>query len=289
MSQQGLVLEAPTSKPWAASGDTLAGKWGLRGLALLYLGIMVALPLAAVVSRGLTGGIGALTDAITAPVALEALKLTLILATATTVINAFFGTLLAYVLVRYRFPGRPLFSALVDLPFAIPTLVTGVMLVALYGPSSPVGGWLDEHGFQIAFAWPGILMALLFVTLPFIVRTVQPVLLEMDWAEEEASFVLGASGWTTFWKVILPHLRPAITGGALLTFARSLSEFGAIVIIAGNITGKTLTAPVYIFQLVSQFRYDEAAAVSTLLFGISFMLVLLTERLLKRGGSEVSV
>jgi sulfate transport system permease protein len=289
MSQQGLVLEAPTSKPWAVSGDTLAGKWGLRGLALLYLGIMVALPLAAVVSRGLTGGIGALVDAITAPVAIEALKLTLILAAATTVINAFFGTLLAYVLVRYRFPGRPLLSALVDLPFAIPTLVTGVMLVALYGPSSPVGGWLGDHGFQIAFAWPGILLALLFVTLPFIVRTVQPVLLEMDWAEEEASYVLGANGWTTFWKVILPHLRPAITGGALLTFARSLSEFGAIVIIAGNITGKTLTAPVYIFQLVSQFRYDEAAAVSTLLFGLSFVLVLLTERLLKRGGSEVSV
>ncbi|MEA2497766.1 MAG: sulfate/thiosulfate transport system permease protein [Actinomycetota bacterium] len=288
MSEQGLVLEAPRApRPWASPGEWWGGKWGLRGLALFYLGIMVALPLAAVVSRGLSGGLSAFADAITAPVALEALKLTIGLAIATTIINAFFGTLLAYVLVRYRFPGRNIFSALVDLPFAIPTLVTGVMLVALYGPNSPVGGFLKDHGIQIAFAWPGILLALLFVTLPFIVRTVQPVLLEMDWAEEEASYVLGANGWTTFWKVILPHLRAAITGGSLLAFARALSEFGAIVIIAGNLTGKTLTAPVYIFQLTSQFKYDEAAAVSTLLFGLSFVLVLITERLLNRTGAEV--
>jgi sulfate transport system permease protein len=241
---------------------------------------MVVLPLTAVVTRGVSAGFEGIKTAITAPAALDALKLTLATAAAATVINAFFGTLLAYVLVRYRFTGRALLGALVDLPFAIPTLVTGVMLVALYGPNSPVGDFLGNHGVHIAFAWPGILLALLFVTLPFIVRTVQPVLLEIDPAEEEASYVLGANGFTTFWRVTLPHLRPAIAGGALLTFARCLSEFGALVIISGNITGKTLTAPVYIFQLVSQFRYEEAAAISMVLFALSFVLVLITEYVL---------
>jgi sulfate transport system permease protein len=246
---------------------------------------MVVLPLTAVVSRGLGNGIDGFRAALTAPAAAHALTLTLEVAAAATIINALFGTLLAYVLVRYRFPGRGFLGALVDLPFAIPTLVTGVMLVALYGPTSSVGEFLANHGIHIAFAWPGILLALLFVTLPFIVRTVQPVLLEIDPAEEEAAFVLGANGFTTFRRVTLPHLRPAIMGGALLTFARCLSEFGALVIISGNLP-KTLTAPVYIFQLVSQFRYEEAAAISTLLFFVSFTLVMVTEYLLLRKGRE---
>jgi sulfate transport system permease protein len=287
MSDQALTLGAGTPRAGAPGRRLLAapGAWGLRGTALLYLGAMVVLPLTAVVVRGFGNGISGIKAAITAPAAVHALQLTLETAAAATVINAFFGTLLAYVLVRYSFPGRSLLGALVDVPFAIPTLVTGVMLVALYGPSSPLGAFLGRHGVHIAFAWPGILLALLFVTLPFIVRTVQPVLIEMDPAEEEASYVLGAGGFTTFRKVTFPHLRPAITAGALLTFARCLSEFGALVIISGNLP-KTLTAPVYIFQLVSQFRYEEAAAVSMLLFGISFVLVMVTEYVLLRKGRE---
>jgi sulfate transport system permease protein len=136
---------------------------------------------------------------------------------------------------------------------------------------------------KIIFATPGILLALLFVTLPLTVRTVEPVLLELDLAEEEAARVLGAGGWTTFRRVVLPALRPAIVAGALLTFARALGEFGSIVILSGNITGKTLTAPVFIFELTSQFKPEEAAAVSTLLFGLSFVLVLVTERLASGG------
>ena len=182
-------------------------------------------------------------------------------------------------LVRFRFPGRGLLAGIVDLPFAIPTLVTGVMLVALYGPSSPVGRALGRHGIDIVFAAPGILLALLFVTLPLVVRTVEPVLLELDPAEEDAARVLGAGGWTTFRRVVIPAIRPAIAAGALLTFARALGEFGAVVIVSGNITGRTLTAPVFIFQLTSQFRPEQAAAVATLLFAMSFLLVLVTERL----------
>ena len=213
----------------------------------------------------------------------EAIRLTLIMAAITAVVNGVMGTLLAYVLVRVPFPGRGVLATIVDLPFAVPTLVAGVMLRALYGPSSPIGAFLARHGVHVVFAQLGILLALLFVTLPLVVRTVQPVLIEMDPAEEEAARVLGAGRWTTFRRVMLPAVRPALAAGGLLVFARCLGEFGAIVIISGNITGRTLTAPVFIFQLVSQFRYPEAAAVSALLFGLAFALVLVTERLVSRG------
>jgi sulfate/thiosulfate transport system permease protein len=262
------------------------GRWSLRATATLYLGLMILLPLVVIVARGFGNGVAALTDALSGPGAMEAIRLTLVTSTGAALLNALFGTLLAYVLVRQRFPGRTIVSAIVDLPFAIPTLVTGVMLVALYGPASPIGAALADRGLKIAFATPGILLALMFVTLPFVVRTVQPVLSELDPAEEEASFSLGAGGWTTFRRIVLPALRPAITAGTLLAFARALGEFGAIIVVSGNITGRTLTAPVYIFQLISQFRYEEAAAIATLLFLTSAALVLVTERLVRHRKEE---
>jgi sulfate transport system permease protein len=165
---------------------------------------------------------------------------------------------------------------------AIPTLVTGLMLLSLYGPNSPIGRFLDGFGLQVAFTWVGILLALCVVTLPLVVRQVQPVLLEVDPAEEEAAATLGAGPWLSFRKVVFPAIRPAIVGGALLTFARCIGEFGSVVLISGNIAGESLTAPVFIFQLANQFRPAEAAAVATLMFGISFVLVLVTTRLLTR-------
>ena len=189
------------------------------------------------------------------------------------------GTMLAYALVRYQFPGRRTLSAVVDLPLAIPTLVTGVMLVALYGPNSMIGGFLDDLGIQVIFTPIAIMLALLVVTLPLVVRSVQPVLQELDPAEEEAAATLGANAWTTFHRVVLPAIRPAIVGGTLLTFARCLGEFGSVVLVAGNVPNKTLTAPVFIFQLANQFRPVEAAAVATVLFALSFVLVLVTGRL----------
>jgi sulfate transport system permease protein len=257
------------------------GRWSLRSVAFLYLGLMIVLPVSAIVVKGFGSGFRDLASALSGFGAWEAIRLTLVTAALTAAINAVFGTMLAYILVRVPFPGRAVLATIVDLPFAVPTLVTGVMLVALYGPVTPIGGFLADHGIKIVFAQLGILLALLFVTLPLVVRTVQPVLLELDPAEEEAARVLGAGRWLTFRKVLLPALRPAITAGALLAFARAIGEFGAVVVVSGNITGRTLTAPVYIFQLVSQFRYQEAAAVSTLLFGMSFVLVLITERLVK--------
>jgi len=278
--------EIRPARPFASLARFGLGRIGLRATAAVYLGVFILLPLGAVVSHGFAEGLTSLTSALDTPGATAAIRLTVMTAVAASVLNAVFGTLIAYTLVRFRFPGRTLLSAVVDLPFAIPTLVTGVMLVALYGPSSPVGAWLESHGVHIVFAPLGILLALTFVTLPFVVRSVQPVLHELDVAEEEAARVLGASGWTTFWKVVLPALRPAILAGTLLTFARALGEFGAVVLVSGNLTGKTLTAPVFIFQLASQFRTPEAAAVATLLFGLSFILVIVTDRFLRAGATR---
>jgi sulfate transport system permease protein len=261
----------------------------LRGVALLYLALFILLPVAAIIERGYGTGLGNLTGALATFGAWSAIKLTLIMAVLTAIINGSFGTLLAYVLVRFRFPGRSMLSTVVDLPFAIPTLVAGVMLGALYGPGSVVGGWLERHGIQIVDATPGILLALLFVTLPLVVRSVQPVLLELDPAEEEAARVLGAGRWTTFRKVVFPALRPAITAGSLQALARALGEFGAVVLVAGNIPNKTLTAPVFISQLINQTSYgasggpDDAAAVSALLFALAFVVVVVTEKVSSRG------
>src|SRR5262249_33809500 len=165
---------------------------------------MILLPLSALVEHGLRDGPGALLRDIANPIALSALRLTLLTAAVMMAINAVMGTLTAYVLVRYRFFGAKLLNSVIDLPFAIPTLVTGVMLVMLYGPEQALGGWLEARGIQIIFAKPGIVLALLFVTYPFVIRAVQPVLMEIDQAQEEAAWTLGASPWRTFVEIILP-------------------------------------------------------------------------------------
>jgi sulfate transport system permease protein len=220
-----------------------------------------------------------LKDAFSQLGARQALILTIEMAGIVALVNAFFGTIIAYVLTRYRFDGRGFVSTVVDIPFAVPTLVTGVMLVALYGPNSPVGSFLQGHGIHVIFAKLGILVALLFVTLPLVVRTVQPVMQELDRAQEEAAHVLGASRWTTFRKVMLPQLRSGIAAGSLLAFARALGEFGAVVIVSGNILNKTLTAPVLIAQLTTAFKPEDAAAIGTILFALAFVLVLIVEHL----------
>jgi sulfate/thiosulfate transport system permease protein len=257
-------------------------KLGLRGAAIVYLCAMIALPVSAVIAKGFSGGLGALSVAMAGPGAGAAVRFTLIASAIAAVVNGVMGTLLAYILVRYRFPGRAALSTIVDLPIAIPTLVTGLMLVALYGPNAPLGKALAAVGIKVIFAPLGVQLALLVVTLPLVIRTVQPVLLELDQTEEEAARTLGASSWSTFRRIVLPAVRPAVAAGALLTFARAVGEFGSIVFVSGNIPRKTLTAPVYIFQLTQQFRPEQAAAVATLLFTISFVLVLVTARLLRR-------
>lgn len=261
-------------RPW--------GRWGLRVTAISYLLLVIVAPLSAVLANGFGRGLEAFMRDITSPVALSALKLTIAVAIVTTIINAVMGTLTAYALVRYEFPGRSLLNGIVDLPFAIPTLVTGVMLVVLYGPQQMIGKWLVANGIEIIFAPPGIVFAMLFVTYPFVVRTVQPVLLGAEIRQEEAAFSLGASKWTAFRRILLPTLAPALVSGCLLTFARALGEFGSVVIVAGNIPNVTLTAPVHIYGQIESQNQQGASAMSTVLLALSFVLMLIIDTMQAR-------
>lgn len=285
-----MIASSIQLKAWSPAKVRPWGKLSLRVIAILYLGLILLLPLSALLHHGFSNGFSAFVQDLSDPLAWGALKLTLTTAIVMTFINTAMGTLTAYVLVRYEFSGSRLLNSLIDLPFAIPTLVAGVMLVVLYGPQRTLGAWLQSHGWQVIFATPGIVLALLFVTYPFVIRTVQPVLMEIDRAEEEAAWTLGASEWKTFLHIIFPAIRPAIITGALLCFARALGEFGSIVIVAGNIPGRTLTAPVYIFGQIESPNPHGASAVSVLLLVISFALMLVVDRLQRRKGiSHVTV
>jgi sulfate transport system permease protein len=217
-------------------------------------------------------------DAVTTRASLEALELTLTSSLAVAAVNVVFGTLTAWVLVRDDFRGKAAVNALIDLPFALPTIVAGLTLLALYGPSSPVG-------VNVAYTKAAVYLALLFVTLPFVVRAVQPVLLELDREMEEAAASLGASGRTTFRRIVLPNLVPAILSGAALSFARAVGEFGSIVLISGNKPFDTQVSSVYIFSQVESDNIAGAAAVSVVLLGLS-LLVLLAIRLVERRGTR---
>jgi sulfate/thiosulfate transport system permease protein len=258
-------------------------QWGIRGAALAYLAAMLLIPLAVILQDGLREGLGVFWRQISLPAAAYALRLTLWTALVMTLINSVMGLLTAFVLVRYRFPGKALLNGLVDLPLAIPTLVTGVMLVVLFGPQQAVGGWLrDQFGIMIIFAPPGIILALLFITFPFVVRAVQPVLMNLDLNQEQAAATLGANGWTTFRRIIMPPLLLPLLSGALLSFARAIGEFGAIVIVAGNIPFRSQTAAVYVFGEVESENRLGASAVSLVMVAIAFTLMMIVDRLQKR-------
>jgi sulfate transport system permease protein len=255
----------------------------VRVAALSYLAIMLIIPLAVIVQDGLSDGLGGMLRTITQPIAWHALVLSLWTAGVMAIVNAVMGTLTAYVLVRYRFPGKALFNAIVDLPFAIPTLVTGVMLVVLYGPQRALGAWLDRAlGMKIVFAPPGIILALLFITFPFVVRTVQPVLQSIDREQEEAAATIGAGVWTTFRRVVLPAIAMPLTAGTLLSFARAIGEFGAIVVVAGNIPLRSQTAAVYVFGEVESENRRAASSMSVVMLAIAFGLVVLVDFLQTR-------
>jgi sulfate transport system permease protein len=243
-----------------------------RHLTTLYLIAIVAVPLLALLWYGVGDGLVSLKAALTSPVALHALWLTLWTSALVAGINLVLGTATAFVLVRYHIPGKALLSALIDLPLAIPTLVTGVMLAILYGPESVLGRSFTELGFPILFAKPSIVLALAFVTLPFVIRAVEPVLIELDPGEEEAAFTLGAGPVRTFRTVILPAIAPAALSASIRSLGRAMGEFGSIVVVAGNIPMKTLTAPVYILGEIESGAPRAAAAVSVLVLAAALAL-----------------
>jgi sulfate/thiosulfate transport system permease protein len=271
-----MSVALPIGRRRAGAGVPAGGL--AMGTSMLWLSVLVLLPLAAVVARSLDGGLEAFWHSVSSRQAVSALRFTLLIALAAAAINAGFGTLIAWVLVRDRFPGKSVVNALIDLPFALPTIVAGLTLLALYGPRSPVG-------INVALTKLAVLLALLFVTLPFVIRAVQPVLLELDRDMEEAAASLGARPGTIFARVILPNLLPAILSGAALAFARGVGEFGSVVLISGNVPFQTQVASVFVFKQIESDNPGGAAAVSVVLLLLS-LLVLLAIRGLGAWGSR---
>jgi len=244
---------------------------------------MLIIPLLVILQDGFRQGMSEFWRQITLPMAWHALKLTLWTSAVMTIINTIMGVLTAFVIVRYEFPGKRIINGIIDLPLAIPTLVTGVMLVVLFGPQQALGAWLkNEFNFSVIFAPPGIILALLFLTFPFVVRSVQPVLMELDRTQERAAATLGAGGWTIFRRIILPPLSLPVITGALLSFARAIGEFGSIVIVAGNIPLVSQTAAVYVFGEVESENRLGASAVSIVMVAIAFGLLMFADYLRQR-------
>ena len=237
-------------------------------MATLYLSVIVLIPLAAVAVKAFSGGIAEFFDAVTSPAAIKSLIITLTVSLIVAAIGAVMGTLVAWVLVRDSFPGKRVINALIDLPFALPTIVAGITLIALYGPRSP-------FGIHLAYTRGVVIIALMFVTLPFVVRSVQPVLIELDKEVEEAAASLGASNGVIFRRVVLPALRPAILSGAALSFARAVGEIGSLVLIVG----KVQIASIVIFADIESDAPQAAAALSVVLLVISLLVLLGIRRL----------
>jgi sulfate/thiosulfate transport system permease protein len=246
-----------------------------RGVALGYLSLIALVPLAAVVAKSTDNGLSGFWNAVSSPQSVAALKLTLIASLIVVVINALTGTLIAWVLVRDEFPGRGIVNSLIDLPFALPTIVAGLTLLALYGSKSPVG-------VDVAYTRVAVGMALLFVTLPFVVRAVQPVLQELDRDMEQAAASLGAGPLRTFRSIVLPNLMPAILAGMGLGFARAVGEFGSLVLITGNVPFETQVSSVFVFSQVESDRPASAAAVSVVLLLAAFLVLLVIGAASKR-------
>lgn len=259
----------------------------IRVPTFLYVFMMIIVPLMVILQDGFREGLSEFWYQISLPIARHAILLTLWTSALMMIINALMGLMTAYVLVRYEFPGKRILNAIVDLPLAIPTLVTGVMLVMLYGPQETLGNFLLEKiGLQVIFASPGIVISLLFISFPFVVRSIQPVLEDLDLTQESAAATLGAKPWRIFRKIVFPALILPTLSGSLLSFSRAVGEFGAVVIVAGNIPLKTQTAAVYVLGAVESTNRLGASAVSILLIVISLLMLMISNIIQKYWGTR---
>ena len=252
--------------PWA--------KYSLRFVALAYLFVLLVFPIGVILQRTFGKGIGAFIDSISTPAAISALNLSLIIVAIVVPVNVVFGVVTALALVRGRFPGRRLIQGIVDLPFAVSPIVVGVSLILLWGPN----GWfkfIDESGLKIIYALPGMVIATIFVTLPFVVREVEPVLHEIGQDQEQAAATLGASRWQTFWRITLPSIRWGLTYGVVLTVARSLGEFGAVIMVSLGIAGQSQTLTLLVHgRYIDDHNTFGAYSAATLLMGIALIVLL---------------
>jgi sulfate transport system permease protein len=274
----GIAVGRPSrpgnSAPRRIATSRLGTGLGL-GTAVVYLSLIVLIPLAAVVWDGVRGGPRTFWSAVTTPDAWSALELTVVGALLVAIVNLIMGTVIAWVLVRERFPGAATVDALIDLPFALPTIVAGLVLLALYGTNSPL------H-VDLAFTRAAVIVALLFVTLPYVVRTVQPVLIELDRDMEQAAHSLGAGPWTTFRRIVLPNLAPAMLSGAGLAFTRAIAEYGSTSLVSGNLPGRTQVAAVVIFGRIQNDDNASAAAISTVLLAIALVVLVVLDVVQRR-------
>ncbi len=257
-----------------------SAKWGLRGAAFGYLGLLLLAPVGMIFYKTFEHGFGPPWEAMTSPEAIHAIQLTLLMVAVAVPLNTVFGVGCALLLVRRRWWGNPIIDAIINLPFAISPIVIGLSLYLLYGNDGWFGPTLTEWGFQVLFSWPGMVLASIFVSLPFVVREVVPVLHEIGTEQEQAASTLGANGWQTFWRVTLPAIRWGVAYGIVLTTARVLGEFGAVTIVSGSISGETETLPLYVAKAFEQFQ-EEAAYAGAIVLAL---LALTTLLLMSVGG-----
>ncbi|ABQ28042.1 sulfate ABC transporter permease subunit CysT [Geotalea uraniireducens] len=243
------------------------------GYTIFYLCLIVLIPLSALVFKTATLTFGDFVAAVTAPRVVASYRVTFGAALLAASINALFGVLVAWVLVRYRFPGKRIIDALVDLPFALPTAVAGITLASVYAPNGWLGKWLEPHGIKVAYTPLGILVAMVFIGLPFVVRTVQPVLEELETEIEEAAACLGANRWQTFHRVLFPVMLPSLLTGFALSFARAVGEYGSIIFIAGNMPMVSEITPLLIITKLEQYDYAGATAIASVMLSASFILL----------------
>ncbi|MEG3973245.1 sulfate ABC transporter permease subunit CysT [Microcoleus sp. herbarium8] len=271
-----MTVSSPATKPQSAIANIkrAIGKITLPwGITIGYLSLMLFLPVTALLLKASTASPSEFWKIATSPIALSAYDVTFFTALIAALINGVFGTLIAWVLVRYDFPLKRIVDAAVDLPFALPTAVAGLTIATVYSSNGWIGALFAPLGIKISFTRLGVGVAMIFISLPFIVRTVQPVLNEMEKDIEEAAWCLGASQFQTFWRVVLPSLFPSILTGVALGFSRAVGEYGSTVIVASNIPFKDLIAPVLIFQRLEQYDYEGATVIGTVMLGISLAML----------------
>lgn len=251
--------------------------WVLIGVVVLYAAFLLGGPLVAIIGGAFASGAGALWRELTSAAALNALWLTLLLAIAATVVNTLFGLCIAWVLARDKFKGQSLINGVVDLPFGVSPVIAGFMLILLFGRNGWFASWLEAANLKIVFALPGMLLATIFVSLPFVVREIVPVLIHLGEEQEHAAYTLGASYWQTFWHITLPNMQWGLLYGVTLTFARALGEFGAVLVVSGSVTRLTETATLFIFRSLDDRNEVGANAMALVLALISFSILLAME------------
>lgn len=256
-------------------------QWLLIGIALLFLAVMLVIPLTAVFAEALKGGWRLYLASLSDTEALSAIKLTLITAAIVVPVNAVLGVAMAWLLTRFDFRGKQLLTTLLDLPFSVSPVVAGLMFVLLFGAHTALGGWLEAHGIQIIFAVPGIILATLFVTFPFVAREIIPLMQAQGDSEEQAALILGANGWQMFWRVTLPNIKWALLYGVILTNARAMGEFGAVSVVSGHIRGETNAIPLLVEIFYNEYNFVGAFALSSILALLAIATLVIQDILTK--------